>query len=418
LHDPQRHVVIPSQKPETRTRSIQIYTTHAPLAAQSTVMTLDFGVLGPLQMSVDGAPVPLGTPKQRAVLAMLVMSRNRPVSSDSLVNAAWEQFPPPEPKASLHSYVSNLRRLVAGAGLDPKTVLASAPPGYRLSVADAHCDIGRFIAHKTAGVQAAAAGQFEQASRHLQSALAEWRGPVLDDLRDFEFVDAFATALVEDKVVAHTAFAEAEIACNRGHAVIGELESLIGEHPYREPLWTQLITAYYLAERQPDALDAYQRLRSTLADDLGIDPGPSVRALHERILRQEPLNARKAAHTTAVHKSNCIDLRTVVGTQAATAYLRAVHGPTKGTSHPLLAAATRIGRLSDNDLVLDDASVSRHHAVIIDTGTSYVITDLRSANGVDVGGQRIRGTATLEDGNHVRICDHEFVFEIGGPPAS
>src|SRR3954453_8755206 len=101
---------------------------------------LDFGVLGALQVTVDGRELPLGTPKQRAVLAMLVMSRNRPVSSDSLVTAAWEQFPPPEPKASLHSYVSNLRRLVAGAGLDPKAVLASAPPGYRLSVADAHCD--------------------------------------------------------------------------------------------------------------------------------------------------------------------------------------------------------------------------------------------------------------------------------------
>jgi DNA-binding SARP family transcriptional activator len=377
---------------------------------------LDFGVLGPLQMSVDGASVPLGTPKQRAVLAMLVMSRNRPVSSESLVHAAWERFPPPEPKASLHSYVSNLRRLVASAGQDPRTVLASAPPGYRLTVADADCDIGRFVAHKTAGVQAAAAGQFEQASAHLQDALAEWRGPVLDDLRDFEFVAPFATALVEDKVVAHTAHAEAEIACNRGYAVIGELESLVAEHPYREPLWTQLITAYYLAERQSDALDAYQRLKNTLADDLGIDPGPSVRALHERVLRQEPLNAKKAAQTTAVHKINNIDMRTGVGTQTAMAYLRAVSGPTAGRSHPLLAGATRIGRLPDNDIVLDDRNVSRHHAVIIDTGTSYVITDLRSANGVDVGDQQIRGTATLDDGDRVRICDHQFVFEVHRPP--
>ncbi len=91
-------------------------------------------------------------------------------------------------------------------------------------------------------------------------------------------------------------------------------------------------------------------------------------------------------------------------------------GPTTGRSHPLLAGATRIGRLSDNDIVLDDANVSRHHAVIIDTGTSYVITDLRSANGVDVGGERIRGTATLADGDRVRICDHEFVFEMRTPP--
>jgi DNA-binding SARP family transcriptional activator len=374
-------------------------------------MALDFGILGPLQMTANGAPLVLGTPKQRAVLAMLVMSRNRAVSSESLVNAAWEQFPPPEPKASLHSYISNLRRLVAAAGLDAKSVLASAPPGYRLAVADANCDIGRFVAHKNAGVQAAAAGQFEQASRHLADALAQWRGPVLDDLRDFEFVAPFATALIEDKVVAHTAHAEAEIACNRGHAVIGGLESLVAEHPYREPLWIQLITAYYLAERQSDALDAHRRLKSTLADDLGIDPGPSVRALHERILRQEPLNARKAAQTTAVHTINSIDMRTAVGTQTAVAYLR----DGSGRTHPLVAAATRIGRLPDNDIVLDDAGVSRNHAVVIDTGTSYVITDLHSANGVDVRNQRIRGTATLAHGDRIRICNHEFVLEIRGP---
>lgn len=375
---------------------------------------LDFGVLGPLQMSADGAPLPLGTPKQRAVLALLVMSRNRPVSSESLVNAAWEQFPPPEPKASLHSYISNLRKLVAGAGQDPKLTLASAPPGYRLTVPDADCDIGRFVARKTAGVQAAAAGQFEQASRHLQEALQEWRGPVLEDLRDFEFVDPLATALVEDRVVAHTARAEAEIACNRGHAVIGELESLVVEHPYREPLWTQLITAYYLSERQSDALDAYQRLKNTLADDLGIDPGQTVRKLHDRILRQEPINARKAAQTTAAHKSSVIDLRTAVGTQKAIATLRT----RSGRGFPLVAVATRIGRLPANDLVLDDANVSRHHAVVIDTGTSFVITDMRSANGVEVNGWRIRGTSTLADGDVIRICNHEFTFELSKPPGA
>ncbi|MCX2714479.1 BTAD domain-containing putative transcriptional regulator [Mycolicibacterium sp. J2] len=372
---------------------------------------LDFGVLGPLQVTVDGRPLPLGTPKQRAVLALLVMSRNRPVSADSLVTAAWEQFPPPEPKASLHSYISNLRKLISGTGADGRAVLASAAPGYRLAVGDANCDIGRFIAAKGAGVQAAAAGQFEQASNHLSTALAQWRGPVLDDLREFEFVEPFATALVEDKVVAHTARAEAEIACNRAYTVIGELESLVVEYPYREPLWAQLITAYYLSDRQSDALDAYQRLRTTLADDLGIDPGATIRSLYERILRQEPLNVRQAARTTAVHKINNLDLHTAVGVQTAAAQIRSL----SGRVHPLAAAATRIGRLPDNDIVLDQPNVSRHHAVIIDTGTSFVITDLRSANGVEVGGQRIRGTATLNDGDRFRICEHEFVFEIVPP---
>ncbi|OBF36224.1 regulator [Mycobacterium sp. ACS1612] len=368
---------------------------------------IGFGVLGPLQVTIDGLPVALGTPKQRAVLAMLVMNRNRPVAIDSLITAAWEQWPPSEARASLHSYISNLRRLLG----DARSMLENAPPGYRLTAADSACDIGRFVIEKTAGVQAAAAGRFEEASRHLTAALAEWRGAVLEDLRDFQFVDAFATALTEDKVVAHTARAEAEIACGRGYAVIGELESLTAEHPYREPLWAQLITAYYLAERQSEALDAYQRLKTTLADDLGIDPGPTVRALHERILRQEPLDAKKAAKTTAAHTVHDIKLRTEVNASRAQASLRAADGRV----YPLLAAATRIGRLPDNDIVLADANVSRHHAVIIDTGTSFVITDLRSANGVDVGNQRIRGTATLVDGDRVRICAHEFTFEIAPP---
>jgi SARP family transcriptional regulator, regulator of embCAB operon len=374
---------------------------------------IGFGVLGPLQMTVNAAPVTLGTPKLRAVLAMLVMNRNRPVSTDSLITAAWEEGPPAEARASLHSYISNLRKLVSTAGADPKQVLVNAPPGYRLNAADADCDIGRFVVEKAAGVHAAAAGRFEEASRHLTDALAEWRGPVLDDLRTFQFVDVFATALTEDKVEAHTARAGAEIACGRAYAVISELESLTVEYPYREPLWAQLITAFYAAERQSEALDAYQRLKTTLAEDLGIDPGPTVRALHEKILRQEPLDVKQAAKTTAVHQVNDIDMRTAVNATAALATLRSA----AGRAYRLTATATRIGRLSDNDIVLDDNNVSRHHAVIIDTGTSFVITDLRSANGIDVRGERIRGTATLGDGDTIRICDHEFTFEIEPRPA-
>jgi DNA-binding SARP family transcriptional activator len=369
---------------------------------------VEFGVLGPLQICVDGAPVPLGTPKQRAVLAMLLINRNRPVGTEALIDAAWEQFPPPDPRASLHSYVSNLRKLLSGVSVDSRTALVSAPPGYRLTVPEKDCDIGRFVLGKTAGVQAAAAGKFEQACEGLSAALSEWRGPVLEDLRDFQFVDAFATALVEDKMLAHTALAESEIACGRGYAVIGELESLTAEHPYREPLWAQLITAYYLAERQSDALDAYRRLKTTLADDLGIDPGPTVQALYERVLRQQPLDVKRVARTTAIHTANSLDQRTAVGETSAVARLRAA----SGEEYPLLAAATRIGRLADNDIVLDDANVSRHHAVIIDTGTSFVITDLRSANGVDVRGERIRASVTLADGDRIRICNHEFTFEV------
>lgn len=369
---------------------------------------LGFGVLGPLEMTAGGTPVPVGAAKQRAVLAMLVLNRNRAVSSDALIQAAWEDSPPTEARASLHAYVSNLRRLINDAGFDGRAVLAAAPPGYRLSVADIDCDIGRFVMEKTAGTRAAAAGDFEQASRHLSAALAEWRGQILEDLRDFQFVGSFGAAILEDKMNAHIARAEVEIACGHGDVVVGELETLTAQHPYREPLWAQLITAYYVGGRQSDALDAYRRLKTTLAEDLGIDPGPKLKALHVRILRQEPLDTARTARVTAQASVVTINQRKTATAESAVACLRARSGRT----YPLTAATTRIGRLADNDIMLDDVDVSRHHAVVSDTGTSYVITDLRSANGVFVQGRRIRGSVVLADGDSIRISTHELIFEI------
>jgi SARP family transcriptional regulator, regulator of embCAB operon len=369
---------------------------------------LGFGVLGPLQVTANGTRMNLGAPKQRAVLAMLVINRNRPVSVDALIGAVWDEDPVPAARISIQSHVSNLRRLLRGGGADQ--VLASVPPGYQLSIADADCDLGRFGTAKAAGAQAAAAGRFEEASSHLAGALSEWRGPVLDDLREFAFVDAFATALVEEKVAVHTARAEAEIACGRAESVIGELEALIAEHPYRERLWAQLMTAYYVTERQSDALGAYRRLKTALADGLGIDPGPTVTELHERILRQEPPTAARAALAT---------LKVRADAPAAAPAASAVPGSAvvvlrdkAGRQYRLTEATTRIGRVADNDIVLDDNDVSRYHAVITDSGTGFVITDLRSTNGVEVQGNLIRGSVALGDGDHIKIGGREFVVEI------
>src|SRR5271155_5474166 len=113
-----------------------------------TGMRLEFGVLGPLQASIDGMPLSLGTPKQRAVLAMLVINRNRPVGVDALLNAAWEERPPPGARASLQTYVSGLRRLLGTAGPTSREVLLNVPRGYRLDVADKDCDIGRFVVER------------------------------------------------------------------------------------------------------------------------------------------------------------------------------------------------------------------------------------------------------------------------------
>jgi DNA-binding SARP family transcriptional activator len=372
--------------------------------------SLNFGVLGPLVMTVNGTPVALGAAKKRAVLAMMVVNRNHPVGTDSLINAVWGESPVPAARTSIHSHVSTLRRLIGDAGIDSSRVLVSAPPGYQLNIADTDCDLGRFIVKKSDGLAAATAGNFEQASRHLSAALAEWRGEVLADLRDFPFVDPFATAVTEDKLWVHTARAEAEIACGRAYAIIGELESLTAQHPYREPLWAQLITAYYVTERQSDALEAYRRLKIALADELGIDPGPTINALYQRILRQEPLDARQTAQDTAITHA-----RTRIRTSGTGEGPSGVAGlqDAEGHLHRLRGTATRIGRDADNEIVIKDSYVSRHHAAVMDTGSSFVIIDLRSANGVEVEGQRIHTTANLADGDKIKIGSHEFTFQLG-----
>lgn len=367
---------------------------------------LGFSLLGPLQLTVDGMLTVLGTPKQRAVLAMLLIDRNRPVGTDSLINAVWDPSVASTARASLHTYVSNLRGLFGGAAAGAHAVLAASPPGYRLTVGESECDLDRFVAEKAAGVQAAAAGSFEQASRLLSAALAEWRGPVLDDVRGFGFVEVFATGPVEEKMLCHTSRAEAEIACGRAHSVISELEVLAADHPYREPLWAQLITAFYVTGRQSDALAAYMRLKSVLAEELGIDPSPPLSALHGKILRQERLDTREAAKSTAAYTA-ATGHSVFTRKPAAAALL-----DTAGRRYPLQPTITRIGRLEGNDIVLDDAKVSRNHAVIIDTGSSFVITDLGSSNGVYALGQRVLPSATLTDGDHIRIGKHEFVVEI------
>jgi SARP family transcriptional regulator, regulator of embCAB operon len=368
-----------------------------------------FGLLGPLQLSVDGTVVPLGTPKQRAVLASLLMNRNRPVAADSLINVVWGEDPPSEARASLHAYVSNLRRLFGTVGIDGRSMLEKVSPGYQLNVGEFDVDLGRFIRERNEGVQAATAGRFSEASRHYTAALSEWRGDVLEDLRGFDFVSVFATAMAEDRIATHIALAESEIACGRAKTVSADLERLVADHPYREPAWEQLMMAYYISARQSDALDAFKRLKTILADELGIDPSPPLRELHERILRQEPMDSKPPANTTLAGTFISLANRTAINTGKARAQLRA----SSGECFPVKGVATRIGRRSDNDIVLVDPRVSRHHAVIIDTGTSFVLIDARSANGVELDHNRIRGSAPLADGSHVRIGDRDFQFELG-----
>ncbi|WP_433684518.1 BTAD domain-containing putative transcriptional regulator [Nocardia sp. CA-119907] len=363
-----------------------------------------FGVLGPVQLSIDGVQRSVGGPKQRAVLAYLVVNANHPVSVDALAQAVWEQTPPSDVRASLHAITSNLRKPLRDAGLDARAVLAQVGAGYRIAVADGACDVHRFRARKESGLRDLAAGRFSSASEALSGALGQWRGPVLADLRGLGFADAYAAALDDERIGVIEARASADIA--RGHAndVAAELALIVGAHPLREPLWEKLITALYLSGRQSDALAAVRRLRTTLDDELGIDPGPAIHELEARILRQEPLSARTVADATVTRWTTIIE-QSVAGARAE---LR----DTDGTVYPLAGSVTRIGRLPDNDIVLEHGKVSRQHAVLVDNGSSFVIKDLWSSNGVYVDGERIIDSVALTDGAVLRIGGFELVFSV------
>ncbi|MBH0776500.1 BTAD domain-containing putative transcriptional regulator [Nocardia bovistercoris] len=363
-----------------------------------------FGVLGPVELTVDGSARPLGGPKQRAVLAYLVINANRPVSVDSLAQAVWEENPPPDVRVSLHTIVSNLRKPLREAGIDARATLAQVGAGYRITVAENGSDVQRFGARKESGLRALAAGRFRAASEMLSDALAQWRGPVLADLRGLAFAEAYATVLDDDRMTVVEARAEADIAQGRAGAVVSELSHLVAEHPLREPLWQQLITALYVDGRQSDALDAARRLRATLAEELGIDPGPPLRDLEARILRQEPLTANAAGAASATRMTTIID-------QSGGDHLATLRD-SAGHRHPVRGRFTRIGRLRDNDITLDDGRVSRHHAVVVDTGLAYVVKDLMSSNGVYVDDQRVIDSMALGDGAVLRIGDTELIFEL------
>lgn len=365
---------------------------------------LRVSVLGPLRLTVRGADCKLGGRKQRAILAQLVVNANRPLSVTALAAAAWEDDQPLDARASIQVIVSNLRKALRDNGIDAQSVLATVGLGYQLNLDAAGSDLQRFRAERNAGLRAATANRFGDAVLHLDHALAEWHGPVLDDLRGLRFADGFAAALEEERLAAVVSRAEANIACGRGSGVVPELLALTQEHPLREPFWELLIKALYLGGRQTEALDAVRRLRETLADELGIDPSQALQKLERRILRQEKLTIEEAAHVAAGNATTIIEHRAAV----FTARLR----DGSGRSTDIREAGTRIGRMPDNDIVLEQSNVSRYHARIVYNGLHYIVQDLRSSNGVFVGGVRITEPVSLTNGDVIRIGATEFTFEV------
>jgi YVTN family beta-propeller protein len=250
----------------------------------------EFGILGPLQVSQAGSAVPLGGPRQRAVLALLLLEANRVVSMDRLAEDVWGGSPPEGWATTLQTYVFHLRRaLEPGRGRGAAgDVLLTRDRGYLLRVDREHLDAARFTGGLAAGRAALEAGRAAEAAQTLRQALDRWRGPVLADLADYAFTRPEAARLEELRLAAVEARVDADLALGRHDTLTAELEQLAAAHPLRERLHGQLMLALYRCGRQADALAAYRRVRDLLAGELGIDPGEPLQRLHASVLAHDP----------------------------------------------------------------------------------------------------------------------------------
>jgi DNA-binding SARP family transcriptional activator len=238
---------------------------------------LEFRILGPIEVWNEDEQLQLGGPKQRALLALLLLDAGRVVSTDRLIDLLWGEHPPPTAGTSLQNFVSQLRKTL-GAG-----VVTTTPPGYRLEIAPEQLDLERF--HRL--VERAKAAPAAERAIQLRAALALWRGPALADLTFEPFAEQEAARLEELRLGALEERLDADLASGRHAEVVGELESLVREHPLRERLRGLLMLALYRSERQAEALDVYRDARRHLVDKLGIEPGSALQDLHSAILRQD-----------------------------------------------------------------------------------------------------------------------------------
>ncbi|MFF3670492.1 ATP-binding protein [Microtetraspora malaysiensis] len=256
---------------------------------------LDFRVLGTLEV-VDGAGARLdiGSRKQRALLALLLLNAPHVVPLDQLIDRLWADEPPSSATGTLQAYISHLRRTLEPrrSPRSPARVLRTREPGYLLDITPSQLDAERFARAADAAHAALADGKPEDVERILRPALVEWRGDPLTDFADEAFAQSTIARLVAVRLSALTVRAEAWLALGRPAAAAVEVERLLEREPYREGLWALLIRALYQDRRQAEALAAYQRCRALLGDELGIDPSPELRGLEQAVLNQDELLVR------------------------------------------------------------------------------------------------------------------------------
>lgn len=244
---------------------------------------LEFRLLGPLEVAADGGLISLGGPRQRATLAILLLHANRVVSVDRLADELYTGAPPVTAVTQVQRQISDLRK-----ALGAEAAIETRAPGYVLRVGSEQVDLSRFERFADEGRHALDRGDAETAADLLRQALGLWRGAPLADLAYEPFAQVPIVRLEEVRLAALEERIEAELALGHHGRLIGELEQLIAEHPFRERFRGQLMLALYRAGRQAEALGAYRLTREALVDELGIEPGAAIRELERGILAHDP----------------------------------------------------------------------------------------------------------------------------------
>jgi DNA-binding SARP family transcriptional activator len=254
---------------------------------------MKINVLGPFAVSIQGRTVRPTAAKQRTLLALLAMEAGRVVPTDVVIEELWGDRPPRSSGSTLRTYVLQVRRLIAaalpaGTTVAPDQVLRTETGGYLLEVPRGDSDADAYERAAAAGHRAFAAEDHRAASQKFTEALAMWRGPMLVDVKKGLQLEADASRMHESRLNVMCRRIEADLRLGKHYELLAELAGLCAKHPLHEGLHTQLMLALYRCDRRSDALAAYQRLRTAMIENLGLEPSPRLRQLHRSLLLDAP----------------------------------------------------------------------------------------------------------------------------------
>ncbi|MFI5916395.1 BTAD domain-containing putative transcriptional regulator [Dactylosporangium sp. NPDC051541] len=245
---------------------------------------MQFNILGSLQIGSPEQPVQITAPKQRAVLAALLLANNTDVSTDQLIQHTWDHHPPTTAQTTLQSYIYRLRQLLRPL---PNTTLHTNTDSYALHTDAEDIDLHHFRKLAEQARSDNHHGRHQHATEHLRLALKLWRGNALTGIPGTTTAQE-ATIINNERTAAYEELFDTEITLGNTRHIIPELTKLTTTHPYHETFRAQLILALYASGRQAEALQHYALIRRRLRDNLGIEPGPELQQLHRHILEHRP----------------------------------------------------------------------------------------------------------------------------------